>query len=47
MRQRRAWALERLAHLRAHGPSPYAFTFASPYTATEAARHPQAGVATV
>ncbi|GAB1340402.1 hypothetical protein ACE1SV_69920 [Streptomyces sp. E-15] len=40
-------ALERPAHLRAHGPSPRAFTFTSPYTATEAARHPQAGVATV
>ncbi|MGV9693104.1 DUF3291 domain-containing protein [Streptomyces sp. NPDC003444] len=30
-------ALERLADLRAHGPSPRAFTFASSYTATEAA----------
>ncbi|WP_330334472.1 DUF3291 domain-containing protein [Streptomyces sp. NBC_00536] len=30
-------ALERLAHLRAHGPSPRAFTFASSYTAAEAA----------
>ncbi|MFF5030005.1 DUF3291 domain-containing protein [Streptomyces collinus] len=32
-------ALERLADLRAHGPSPRAFTFASAYTAAEAARH--------
>ncbi|MFJ4777586.1 DUF3291 domain-containing protein [Streptomyces sp. NPDC088762] len=32
-------ALERLAHLRAHGPSPRAFTFVSSYTAEEAARH--------
>ncbi|MET8766751.1 DUF3291 domain-containing protein [Streptomyces sp. NPDC004658] len=32
-------ALERLAHLRAHGPSPRAFTFTSPYTAAEAAQH--------
>lgn len=32
-------ALERLAELRAHGPSPYAFTFASSYTAAEAAQH--------
>ncbi|MFI1566847.1 DUF3291 domain-containing protein [Streptomyces sp. NPDC020490] len=32
-------ALERLAHLRAHGPSPRAFTFASSYTAAEAAQH--------
>ncbi|WP_309053278.1 DUF3291 domain-containing protein [Streptomyces sp.] len=30
-------ALERLAHLRAHGPSPRAFTFASTHTAAEAA----------
>ncbi|WP_435971040.1 DUF3291 domain-containing protein [Streptomyces sp. Qhu_M48] len=29
-------ALERLADLRAHGPSPHAFTFASSYTAAEA-----------
>ncbi|MFD3355794.1 DUF3291 domain-containing protein [Streptomyces fradiae] len=36
-------ALERLAELRALGPSPRAFTFASPYTAVEAARHPRAG----
>ncbi|MFE5792093.1 DUF3291 domain-containing protein [Streptomyces sp. NPDC056503] len=28
-------ALERLAHLRAHGPSPRAFTFASAHTAAE------------
>ncbi|MCC5474506.1 DUF3291 domain-containing protein [Streptomyces barringtoniae] len=35
-------ALERLADLRAHGPSPRAFTFASPYTAAEAAQHLQA-----
>ncbi|MEU8521010.1 DUF3291 domain-containing protein [Streptomyces sp. NBC_01216] len=35
-------ALERLAHLRAHGPSPRAFTFTSSYGATEAARHPAA-----
>ncbi|WP_324788448.1 DUF3291 domain-containing protein [Streptomyces sp. H51] len=32
-------ALERLDHLRAHGPSPRAFTFASSYTAAEAAQH--------
>ncbi|MEV4946926.1 DUF3291 domain-containing protein [Streptomyces sp. NPDC053755] len=32
-------ALERLADLRTHGPSPRAFTFASSYTAAEAARH--------
>ncbi|GAA2391577.1 DUF3291 domain-containing protein [Streptomyces glaucosporus] len=32
-------ALERLADLRAHGPSPRAFTFASSYTAAEAMRH--------
>ncbi|WP_255205758.1 DUF3291 domain-containing protein [Actinomadura sp. BRA 177] len=30
-------ALERLAHLRAHGPSPRAFMFSSAYTAEEAA----------
>lgn len=30
-------ALERLADLRTHGPSPRAFTFASAHTATEAA----------
>ncbi|MFS0692849.1 DUF3291 domain-containing protein [Streptomyces nitrosporeus] len=30
-------ALERLADLQAHGPSPRAFTFASSYTAAEAA----------
>ncbi|MFD9030869.1 DUF3291 domain-containing protein [Streptomyces sp. NPDC059567] len=35
-------ALERLADLRAHGPSPRAFTFASSYTATEAAQQLQA-----
>lgn len=35
-------ALERLADLRADGPSPQAFTFASPYTAAQAARHLQA-----
>ncbi|MEU5634752.1 DUF3291 domain-containing protein [Streptomyces rishiriensis] len=35
-------ALERLADLRAHGPSPRAFTFASSYTAAEAAQHLQA-----
>ncbi|MGW3387942.1 DUF3291 domain-containing protein [Streptomyces cinereoruber] len=34
-----AEALERLADLRAHGPSPHAFTFASPHTAAEAAEH--------
>ncbi|MFB6806539.1 DUF3291 domain-containing protein [Streptomyces sp. NPDC056387] len=34
-------ALERLADLQAHGPSPRAFTFASSYTADEAARHLQ------
>ncbi|MGW6420198.1 DUF3291 domain-containing protein [Streptomyces sp. NPDC055055] len=32
-------AMERLADLRAHGPSPRAFTFASAYTAAEAAGH--------
>ncbi|MFF9623603.1 DUF3291 domain-containing protein [Streptomyces griseosporeus] len=32
-------AMERLADLRANGPSPRAFTFASTYTAEEAARH--------
>ncbi|TYC66595.1 DUF3291 domain-containing protein [Streptomyces sp. CB01881] len=32
-------ALERLADLRAHGPSPRAFTFASSCTAAEAAQH--------
>ncbi|MFD5142273.1 DUF3291 domain-containing protein [Streptomyces sp. NPDC058401] len=32
-------ALERLADLRAQGPSPLAFTFASSYTAAEAAQH--------
>jgi hypothetical protein len=32
-------ALDRLADLRAHGPSPRAFTFTSSYTAVEAARH--------
>jgi hypothetical protein len=35
-------ALERLADLRAHGPSPRAFTFASSYTAAEASQHLQA-----
>ncbi|MCX4615655.1 MULTISPECIES: DUF3291 domain-containing protein [Streptomyces] len=35
-------ALERLADLRAQGPSPRAFTFASPYTAAEAVQHLQA-----
>ncbi|BDM70149.1 hypothetical protein HEK616_36360 [Streptomyces nigrescens] len=35
-------ALERLADLRANGPSPRAFTFASSYTAAEAAQHLQA-----
>ncbi|MFF7358648.1 DUF3291 domain-containing protein [Streptomyces filipinensis] len=34
-------ALERLADLRANGPSPSAFTFASSYTAAEAAQHLQ------
>jgi hypothetical protein len=38
-------ALERLADLRAHGPSPRAFTFASSYTAAEAARHLRADAA--
>ncbi|MFI5765718.1 DUF3291 domain-containing protein [Streptomyces sp. NPDC051563] len=32
-------ALERLAELRAQGPSPHAFTFASSYTAAEVAQH--------
>ncbi|PJN38104.1 hypothetical protein CG747_24775 [Streptomyces sp. CB02959] len=35
-------ALERLADLREYGPSPRAFTFASTYTADEAAEHLQA-----
>ncbi|MEU8526927.1 MULTISPECIES: DUF3291 domain-containing protein [Streptomyces] len=35
-------ALERLADLRAHGPNPRAFTFASSYTAAEAAEHHRA-----
>ncbi|MEU6554428.1 DUF3291 domain-containing protein [Streptomyces sp. NPDC046915] len=35
-------ALERLADLQAQGPSPRAFTFASTYTAAEAAQHLQA-----
>ncbi|MFF4293974.1 DUF3291 domain-containing protein [Streptomyces vinaceus] len=35
-------ALERLADLREHGPSPRAFTFTSAYTAAEAGRHLQA-----
>ncbi|GHE24573.1 DUF3291 domain-containing protein [Streptomyces hydrogenans] len=34
-----AESLERLADLRAHGSSPRAFTFASAFTATEAAPH--------
>ncbi|MFB7257004.1 DUF3291 domain-containing protein [Streptomyces nojiriensis] len=38
-----AEALERLTDLQAHGPSPRAFTFASAYTAAEAAQHLQAG----
>ncbi|GLX37790.1 DUF3291 domain-containing protein [Streptomyces lavendulae] len=36
-------ALERLADLRADGPSPHAFTFVSSYTAAEAAGHPRPG----
>ncbi|MFJ9338722.1 DUF3291 domain-containing protein [Streptomyces sp. NPDC101733] len=36
-----AEGLERLSDLRAHGPSPRAFTFASSYSAPEAAAHPQ------
>ncbi|GAA3251169.1 DUF3291 domain-containing protein [Streptomyces lavendulae] len=36
-------ALERLADLRADGPSPHAFTFVSFYTAAEAAGHPRPG----
>ncbi|MBW8483407.1 DUF3291 domain-containing protein [Actinomadura parmotrematis] len=39
-----AEALERLAHLHAHGPSPRAFTFASSYTAAEAAQAESAAV---
>ncbi|MCT4351583.1 DUF3291 domain-containing protein [Streptomyces sp. Je 1-79] len=39
-------AMERLADLRERGPSPYAFTFASSYTADEAAEHVQAVVPT-
>jgi hypothetical protein len=35
-------ALERLAYLRKHGPSPRAFTFAASYTVAEAAQHLQA-----
>ncbi|WP_432115697.1 DUF3291 domain-containing protein [Streptomyces sp. S1] len=38
-------ALERLADLRAHGPSPRAFTFASSYTAAEAAQYLGSGAA--
>ncbi|MBC7268501.1 MAG: DUF3291 domain-containing protein [Streptomyces sp.] len=38
-------ALERLDDLRANGPSPRAFTFASSFTAAEAARHPRAAEA--
>ncbi|MFD9093116.1 DUF3291 domain-containing protein [Streptomyces collinus] len=38
-------ASERLADLRAHGPSPRAFTFASAYTATEAGAARAAGAA--
>ncbi|MER5736411.1 MULTISPECIES: DUF3291 domain-containing protein [unclassified Streptomyces] len=34
-----AESLERLADLRAHGPSPRAFTFSSAHTAAEAAPH--------
>ncbi|MBM9623652.1 DUF3291 domain-containing protein [Streptomyces zhihengii] len=34
-----AEALDRLAHLRTHGPSPRAFTFASAHTPAEAAAH--------
>ncbi|MFK0159382.1 DUF3291 domain-containing protein [Streptomyces sp. NPDC090493] len=37
-------ALERLADLRAHGPSGRAFTFASAYSADEAALAPHPGV---
>ncbi|MFI0988648.1 DUF3291 domain-containing protein [Streptomyces exfoliatus] len=37
-----AEAMDRLADLRAHGPSPRAFTFASSYTVAEAAGHPEA-----
>ncbi|MEV6352957.1 DUF3291 domain-containing protein [Streptomyces hydrogenans] len=37
-----AESLDRLADLRANGPSPRAFTFASAFTATEAAPHLQA-----
>ncbi|KQX56126.1 MULTISPECIES: DUF3291 domain-containing protein [unclassified Streptomyces] len=36
-------ALERLADLRANGPSPRAFTFASAHTAAEADRHHRSG----
>ncbi|MEU3607291.1 DUF3291 domain-containing protein [Streptomyces sp. NPDC035033] len=35
-------ALERLADLRANGPTPRAFTFVSSFTAAEAARHDRA-----
>ncbi|MBB4984822.1 MULTISPECIES: DUF3291 domain-containing protein [Streptomyces] len=43
-----AEAVERLEDLRAHGPSPRAFTFASSYTAAEAAEHaPDGDSATV
>ncbi|MFD8208683.1 DUF3291 domain-containing protein [Streptomyces sp. NPDC059695] len=38
-----AEAVERLADLRAHGPSPRAFTFASSHTAAEAAAHARGG----
>ncbi|MGW7069113.1 DUF3291 domain-containing protein [Streptomyces sp. NPDC054855] len=39
-------ALARLADLRAHGPSPRAFTFASSYTAAESADHFQTAAPT-
>ncbi|MFB7447709.1 DUF3291 domain-containing protein [Streptomyces sp. NPDC056194] len=43
-----AEAVERLEDLRAHGPSPRAFTFASSHTAAEAAEHtPDGDSATV
>ncbi|MER5483630.1 DUF3291 domain-containing protein [Streptomyces sp. NPDC002812] len=38
-------ALERLAELQAHGPSPRAFTFASSYTAAEAEAEAEVGAA--
>jgi hypothetical protein len=38
-----AEAEERLAHLRAHGPSPFAFTFKQPFDGAAAAPRPRGG----